>query len=230
MTTRTTISTTTRRFHRLRTLLAELQRRNVFKVATVYAVTAWGASMGAAQLLPAFDAPAWSVRLFVLLAILGLPIAIVLAWAFEFTRGRIVRDGDGDRADDSPPPAGGQTTLLFGAQGTVRVTWQDGAGAHERVFHQGFRMGRDESCELHLQDPMISRRHAEVSYNEGVWWIRDLGSRNGTQLDQCLVTRSPLPAHCEVKLYEAAPVLRLEVRAVSTAPTITPSQLRFPSS
>lgn len=188
--------------------------------------------MGAAQLLPAFDAPVWSVRLFVLFAILGLPIAIALAWAFEFTAEGIVRDeaGDGEGSAALLTAAVGNTTMLFGAQGTVRVTWQDGTGVHEKVFHQGFRIGRDEACELHLDDPMISRRHAEVYHSEGLWWITDLGSRNGTLLDQCPVTRSPLPTQCEVKLYEASPVLRVEVRAASTAPTITPSQLRFPAS
>ncbi len=232
MTTRTTTSQSKRRVYRFRTLLAELKRRSVFKVATVYAVTAWGASMGAAQLLPAFDAPVWSVRLFVLFAILGLPIAIALAWAFEFTAEGIVRDeaGDGEGSAALLTAAVGNTTMLFGAQGTVRVTWQDGTGVHEKVFHQGFRIGRDEACELHLDDPMISRRHAEVYHSEGLWWITDLGSRNGTLLDQCPVTRSPLPTQCEVKLYEASPVLRVEVRAASTAPTITPSQLRFPAS
>jgi len=221
-----------RRVYRFRTLLAELQRRSVFKVATVYAVTAWGASMGAAQLLPAFGAPAWYVRLFVVFAVLGLPIAIVLAWAFEITPDGIVRDEVDDfAAVELPfPAATGNTTMMFGEQGTVRVTWQDGSGVHEKMFHRDFLIGRDESCELHLDDPLISRRHAEVHHRDGLWWITDLGSRNGTMLDRHLVTRSPLPSQCEVKLYETSSVLRMEVRGASTAPTITPSQLRFPTS
>jgi hypothetical protein len=227
MTTRTKFA----RASRLGTLLAELKRRSVFKVATVYAVTAWGASMGAAQLLPAFGAPGWSVRLFVLFAVLGLPIAIVLAWAFEITPEGIVREDtvSSDSSTSQLPVAAAQTTVLFGSQGAVRVSWQDGAGAHERTFHGDFRIGRDESCELHLDDPLISRRHAEVIHREGLWWITDLGSRNGTLLDRHLITSCPLPTQCEVKLYETAPVLRLEVRAASTAPTITPAQLRLPT-
>lgn len=227
MTTRTKFA----RAGRLRTLLVELRRRSVFKVATVYAVTAWGASMGAAQLLPAFGAPDWSVRLFVLFAILGLPIAIVLAWAFEITPGGIVRD-DVLTGDAEPPahlPATPQTTLLFGSQGSVRVSWQDGSGAHERTFHRDFRIGREDSCELHLDDPLISRRHVEVTHRDGLWWIADLGSRNGTLLDRQRITHCPLPTQCEVRLYETSPVLRLEVHAASTAQTIAPSQLRQPT-
>jgi hypothetical protein len=91
---------------RFQALLAELKRRNVFKVASVYAVTAWAASMGAAELLPAFGAPDWSVRIFVLFALLGLPIAVVLAWAYEITPQGVVRDAT-PGADPDPSPLGG---------------------------------------------------------------------------------------------------------------------------
>jgi hypothetical protein len=215
---------------RFQAFLAELKRRNVFKVASVYAITAWGASMGAAELLPAFGAPDWSVRFFVLVAILGLPIAVVLAWAYEITPQGLLRDQEhgADPGSGQPRGAGENTTMMFGTQGTVRVTWTDGAGPHEKVFHRSFRMGRDESCEIHLDDPMISRRHAEISHGEGLWWIQDLGSRNGTTLDGRSVSRVPLPSVCEVKLYEAAPTLRIEVKASRNAQTVTASQLPAP--
>jgi hypothetical protein len=224
--------TVPRKVSQLHALLAELKRRSVFKVASVYAVTAWGASMGAAELLPAFGAPEWSVRVFVLFAVLGLPLAVALAWAYEITPEGIVRDEAGESADHSPalPRKGDNTTVLFGSQGTVRVCWEDASGPHERIFHRDFKIGRDESCELQLDDPLISRRHAEVRYSDGHWWISDLGSRNGTMLNQRLVSRAPLPASSEVLLYETAPVLRLEVRAAATARTITSSSLRSPGS
>jgi len=213
---------------RFQALLAELKRRSVFKVASVYAVTAWGASMGAAELLPAFGAPDWSVRIFVLFAVLGLPIAVVLAWAYEITPQGVVRDeaSGAPSGTDAARPAADSTTMLFGSQGSVRVRWSDGDGAHEKVFHRDFRIGRDDACELHLDDPMISRRHAEVSHSEGLWWIQDLGSRNGTKLDDHLVKRAPLPPRCYVKLYDAAPVLSFEVRAASSAQTVTSSKLQ----
>jgi len=213
---------------RLGALVAETRRRSVFKVATVYAVTAWGASLGAADLLPAFGAPGWAVRVFVVCAVLGLPIAVVLAWAYEITPRGIVRDERAAAALDAagPPEALRQTTtVLHGSVGSVRVSWHDGRGAHEKVFGGGFKIGRDEGCEIHLDDPMISRRHAEVSHNEGLWWIADLGSRNGTLVDGQRVTRVPLPPNCEVRLYETAPVLRIEVRSGSKAATITSSRL-----
>ena len=209
---------------RVRELIRETRRRSVFKVATVYAVTAWGASVGAVELLPAFGAPDWATRMFVVCAWLGLPIAIVLAWAYQITPQGIVRD---DEAGE-PSPASNRTentTVLSGSHGNVRVAWHDGLRSHERTLQRSFRIGRDAACEIHLDDPMISRQHVEVSHVDGLWWIRDLGSRNGTLVDGQRVTRIPLPAHCEVRLYETAPVLRLDVRAGSNAATVTSSRM-----
>src|SRR5437899_9725607 len=68
-----------------RNFFAELKRRNVYKVAVAYIVAGWALSQGIAQVFPVFDVPNWVTRLIVLLIILGLPIALVLAWTFELT-------------------------------------------------------------------------------------------------------------------------------------------------
>src|SRR4030095_10049558 len=64
---------------------AELNRRNVYKVAVAYAVAGWALSQGIAQVFPVFDVPNWAIRSIVVLIIIGLPIALVLAWMFEIT-------------------------------------------------------------------------------------------------------------------------------------------------
>lgn len=66
-------------------LFDELKRRQVAKVGAAYAVVAWLAVQGASIALPAFDAPAWAMRVFILVALLGLPVALVLAWVLETT-------------------------------------------------------------------------------------------------------------------------------------------------
>ena len=63
----------------------ELRRRNVYKVGVAYAVAGWALAQGFAQVFPVFDIPNWVIRLIVLLIIIGLPIALVLAWMFEIT-------------------------------------------------------------------------------------------------------------------------------------------------
>jgi adenylate cyclase len=64
---------------------AELKRRNVYKVAIAYAVIAWLLMQITSQIFPFFEIPNWAVRLVVLLLIIGFPIALIIAWAFELT-------------------------------------------------------------------------------------------------------------------------------------------------
>ena len=68
-----------------RNFFGELKRRNVYKVAIAYAVVAWLLMQAASQIFPFFEIPNWAVRLVVLLLIMGFPVALILAWAFELT-------------------------------------------------------------------------------------------------------------------------------------------------
>jgi len=83
---------------------AELKRRNVYKVAVAYIVAGWALAQGIAQVLPVFDTPNWLIRLLVVLIILGLPIALAMAWAFESTPQGIKRT---EEADAMPAQAAG---------------------------------------------------------------------------------------------------------------------------
>jgi serine/threonine-protein kinase len=82
----------------------ELKRRNVYKVAVAYIVGGWALSQGIAQVFPVFDVPNGAIRLVVLLIIIGLPVALVLAWAFEITPQGIKRT----ETADAMPQAGRQ--------------------------------------------------------------------------------------------------------------------------
>jgi len=77
--------------------LAELKRRHVYRVAIAYAVVAWLLIQIATQVFPFFEIPNWVVRLVVVVTILGLPIALIIAWAFEMTPEGL------KRADDVAP-------------------------------------------------------------------------------------------------------------------------------
>jgi TolB-like protein/Tfp pilus assembly protein PilF len=81
---------------------AELRRRNVYKVAVAYIVAGWALSQGIAQVFPVFDVPNWVVRLIVALLIIGFPIALIFAWAFEITSEGLKR---AEEADAMPPSA-----------------------------------------------------------------------------------------------------------------------------
>jgi serine/threonine-protein kinase len=81
-----------------RNFFAELKRRNVYKVAVAYGVVAWLLMQVASQIFPFFDIPNWVVRLVVVLLIIGFPIALIIAWAFEVTPAGIKRTEAADAA------------------------------------------------------------------------------------------------------------------------------------
>jgi TolB-like protein/cytochrome c-type biogenesis protein CcmH/NrfG len=63
----------------------ELKRRNVYKVAVAYLVGSWLLIQAASIFLPAFDAPAWGLKVMIVLLVFGFPVALILSWAFEIT-------------------------------------------------------------------------------------------------------------------------------------------------
>jgi TolB-like protein len=81
----------------------ELRRRNVYKVAVAYIVGGWALSQGIAQVFPVFDVPNWAIRLMVLLIIVGFPVAVGMAWAFEITPEGIKRTEDVDASGQRVP-------------------------------------------------------------------------------------------------------------------------------
>jgi TolB-like protein/Tfp pilus assembly protein PilF len=63
----------------------ELQRRKVYRVAAAYIVTAGFLIQIASAAFPAWELPNWSLRLVIVLLLIGFPIALVLAWAYDIT-------------------------------------------------------------------------------------------------------------------------------------------------
>src|SRR5205807_6886530 len=66
------------------------------KVAVAYAIVGWLVVQVATQVFPFFEIPNWAVRLVVLAIVVGFPIALVIAWAFELTPEGIKRTEDVD--------------------------------------------------------------------------------------------------------------------------------------
>ena len=69
----------------MKEFFAELKRRNVYKVAVAYAVVSWLLLQAASIFFPAFDAPAWVMKIFIIVVIFGFPVALIFSWAFEIT-------------------------------------------------------------------------------------------------------------------------------------------------
>src|SRR6266568_3336827 len=73
---------------------AELKRRNVYKIAVAYAVVSWLLIQAASIFFPAFDAPPWVMKIFIIVIIFGFPVALIFSWAFEITPEGIKRESE----------------------------------------------------------------------------------------------------------------------------------------
>ena len=82
-------------------LIAELKRRNVFRVGVAYAIVAWLLVEVASVFLPALRLPEWTLTFLVFLVVVGFPLALIFAWAFEMTPDGIKREAEVDRTEST---------------------------------------------------------------------------------------------------------------------------------
>ena len=80
-----------------------------------------------------------------------------------------------------------------------------------KKFRQRFVVGRDEGCEVRIQDEGISRRHFEVFHDGKSWWIKDLNSSNGTFIKGSRIDQAPLTEKATVEFFARGPVVYLSV-------------------
>src|SRR3989475_9903140 len=92
---------------------AELKRRNVYKVAIAYAIVAWLLIQATSILFPTFEAPSWVMKVFVTAVILGFPVALILAWAFDLTPEGLKRSDEVPQTQAIAPKAGKKWTAII---------------------------------------------------------------------------------------------------------------------
>ncbi|MCA9227820.1 MAG: FHA domain-containing protein, partial [Planctomycetales bacterium] len=62
------------------------------------------------------------------------------------------------------------------------------------------RLGRGLDCQITLTDPLSSRIHAVIEYTEGMWWLRDAESRNGTYVNGQKVDDAQLSSNDRIRI------------------------------
>ena len=82
----------------MRSIFAELERRNVYRAAVFYAASAWLLIQVATQVFPFFNIPNWVIRLIIVAVIVGFPFAMAFSWFYEWTPEGLKREADVDRS------------------------------------------------------------------------------------------------------------------------------------
>ena len=85
-------------------------------------------------------------------------------------------------------------------------------------FQKSFRIGRAEECEVCFKNEFVSRVHAEVYFDEGQWWVRDLNSSNGIFAGKERVAAAPVGSSVMLRLGPEGPFLSLRVTEGVSAP------------
>ena len=92
----------------------------------------------------------------------------------------------------------------------LRLTIKDIEPPVKREFSATFSIGRADTCDVCIKHEYVSRKHVEISYQDGQWWVADLHSSNGLYLDGKRVDSTPIGKHVSVRLGVAGPLLDLE--------------------
>jgi len=94
-------------------LFAELKRRNVVRVGIAYVVIGWMLAQVAEFVVENFGAPDWVLKTFVVFLILGLPLVLFVAWAFEITPEGVKREKDVDRSQSITAQTGRKIDFII---------------------------------------------------------------------------------------------------------------------
>jgi len=107
----------------LRTFIEELRYRNVFRVAIAYIIASWLIAQATDLAADAFDAPDWVMKMLIVVLLIGLPIALFLAWAYELTPDGVVKAEDLPEDMPKDPRSKSQLNRVTLVALVIAVAW-----------------------------------------------------------------------------------------------------------
>ena len=120
-------------------------------------------------------------------------VFLALLYLFVF---RALRSAVGDLRPATPPPETGTRPGSPSSRGgrpravprSITVTNEKGSKVGTHTLDGTLQLGRAEACHIQLDDTFASQFHARIYSRDGSWWVEDLGSTNGTYLNQRKLT------------------------------------------
>ena len=110
-------------------LVSELRRRNVIRVAIAYAIAAWFLIEVSATTFPMLRLPEWTATFVTVLLLIGFPVALIIAWAFELTPEGLKKESDVDRSESTTHITGRK--LDFAIIGVLAIALVFFASTHQ---------------------------------------------------------------------------------------------------
>jgi TolB-like protein/Flp pilus assembly protein TadD len=151
----------------IKQFFVELKRRKVYRVAVAYVVVAWILVQVATQIFPFFEVPNWTVRLVIIALVLGFPIAVVLAWAYDITPSGIKRTEDSGPASAIPEKS--IAVLPFENLSDERENAFFADGVHDDIL----------SSLARIADLKVISRTSVQQYRTGARNLREIGAALG---------------------------------------------------
>jgi hypothetical protein len=148
----------------------------------------------------------------IVLGFAGTPIAAFLAWKFDIVPPQLVRDVK-DIEAENPGLSWARLRHDTKDAGYVLLSWTDSDGqTSEKRYFQPVSIGRDPSNDIELGDERVSRHHAVLWAEAGVWHVRDLNSANGTFIGHSRLNGTmPLPATCDIRFHINGPIVSVHI-------------------
>jgi len=145
--------------------IKELKRRNVIRVAIAYAIAAWLLIEITATTFPILKLPDWSVTLVTVLVLIGFPLALIFAWAFELTPEGLKKEKDVDRSESITHVTGRKLDFII--IGVLAVALVFFASTHQWGSETGNAETADKSIAV-LAFADLSREGDQEYFSDGI--------------------------------------------------------------
>jgi hypothetical protein len=197
---------------RIRTFTKELFRRKVVRLVGAYLGIFLSVAIGLSSLLDPLGIPDFAFRVFMAVGVTAIPLVAFLAWKYDFVPPQLVRDIK-DLETVNPGLSLARVRHDTKDAGYLLLSWtsSDGSTSEKRYF-QPVAIGRDPANDIEFSDDRVSRYHAVLWAEDGVWQIRDLDSANGTFIGHSRVTgSSQIPQTCDLRFHVNGPIVNVHV-------------------